>query len=224
MLKESFAHLGKTILCHLFYGYLKLLEKTVNVKIENRDAYSWNHIVGFWHEDSFTMNLLLGMMSESDPNINVICTADSRGDYIQYMLEKNGGSAIRMTDGFGSKPFMRGLLQKVKVCGQTVASAMDGPTGPRHVPKKLLFFLSETGEKEFISVCFNYSHKLSLKGRWDHYVIPLPFTTISIELTNYGVVSKKQIPSNLPFASAQKYSIMSEDMLLIHQAAAVKSR
>lgn len=174
----------------LLNSYLWLVSKTTRFEIKNIECYCENKVVGFWHEDSYAMNLVLKELAKQDFHIRVIVTADTRGDYIEDMIIKCGGSTIRLPDGFGTKPFLKTLIKEAK--GEcTMAAALDGPSGPRHVPKTLAFFLSEVGKKEFISVCFTYSRCLRLKKRWDHYVIPLPFTKITAVLYSYGKVKKE---------------------------------
>lgn len=180
----------------LLNSYLWLVSKTTKFEIKNIQKYSANKIAGYWHEDSYAMNLVLKELAKKDPNIRVIVTADTRGDYIEDMIKNCGGSAIRIPDGFGAKPFLKSLIKEAKEdC--TIATALDGPLGPRHVPKTITFFLSEVGQKEFISVCFTYSRCLRLKRRWDHYAIPLPFTRITAVLYFYGIVKKADI-QNIP--------------------------
>ena len=79
---------NRKILSRLFYAYLKCLEKTAHVKWEGMESFNGNQVVGFWHEDSFAMNLLLREVTETDNKMSVLVTGDPRGDYIQYMIEK----------------------------------------------------------------------------------------------------------------------------------------
>lgn len=184
----------KGVLVHLFYSYLKLLKKTVDVDWKGVESYGENKVIGFWHEDSFFMNLVLNRLTQGQVPLDVIVTADKRGDYIQEILERFGGKAERVPDGFASFTFLKKLLQKSYEEERSLAVSLDGPLGPRHEPKKLAFYLSEQGQKEFIAVTVSYSRKLRLFWRWDHYVIPLPFSRITVELQDYGIVNKNQIP------------------------------
>ena len=51
--------MGKNILQYLFSGYLKLLKKTVAIEWQEIQFVTGNQVFGFWHEDSFLMNLVL---------------------------------------------------------------------------------------------------------------------------------------------------------------------
>lgn len=184
----------ENLLSLLFYSYLKIVRRTSKFRIVGEKAFQRNNIAGFWHEDSYTMNLVLGALCRKGADIAVVVTADPRGDYVTYMVEQSGGSTIRMHDGVGSRVAMKTLKEEACIAGRTVAVALDGPLGPRHVPKKIAFYLSELSQKEFLGIRIAYSRKISLTRRWDHYVIPLPFSKITVYLENYGQTKRSDPP------------------------------
>ena len=185
---------GRNILIHLFTGYLKLLEKTVTIRWAETSICRGKQIFGFWHEDSFFMNLVLKELSKQTNPVDVIVTADGRGSYIQNLIEHCGGHAIRVSDGFAGFGALRTVLQSAYESTRCIAVALDGPLGPRHEPKKLAFYLTEQAQKNFVGITVSYSSKLRLTRRWDKYVIPLPFSTITVAAHNYGEIDKRHIP------------------------------
>lgn len=199
---------GQNILLHLFTSYLKLLKKTVTIQWAENSVRGGSQVFGFWHEDSLFMNLALSELEENTSPVDVIVTADTRGDYIQHMIEQCGGSALRVPDGFASFKALKKILKDAYERTRSIAVALDGPLGPRHEPKKLAFYLSEQAQEDFIGITVSYSSKLRMTWRWDQYVIPLPFSTVTVEAHNYGEVNKNNIPE-LPFnASAKKCGII----------------
>ena len=98
----SIQKVGKNILQYLFSGYLKLLKKTVAIEWQEIQFVTGNQVFGFWHEDSFLMNLVLEELSGKTSPVDVIVTADTRGDYIEHMLQACGGHALRVPDGFAA--------------------------------------------------------------------------------------------------------------------------
>ena len=68
------------------------------------ESFDGNQVVGFWHEDSFIMNLLLREVTKENCKMSVLVTGDPRGDYIQYMIEKCRGDAVRIGYGFSVIP------------------------------------------------------------------------------------------------------------------------
>lgn len=202
----------------VFQGYLTLLERTVRMEFQMYQVdgegqkqicthihpEQYTGIVGFWHEDSYTMNLILKewngaagasacLHREKNPGMQVVVTADKRGDYIEAMLNRYGASALRLGDGMRMRSGMKALTDAANAAGSGLAVALDGPLGPRREPKKLAFFLAEEGEKRFSGVHLRYGGCLRLLRRWDHYAIPLPFTKIVVEIDDFGQISKERL-------------------------------
>ena len=185
---------GQWMLQHIFTGYLLLLKKTVTIQWQEDTQYGASQIFGFWHEDSFFMNLVLETLAHKTNPVDVIVTADTRGNYIEHMIGRCGGSALRVPDGFRAFRELKKILQDSYEKTRSLAVALDGPLGPRHEPKKLAFYLSEQAEEEFVGISVSYSSSIRLSHRWDKYVIPLPFTTVKVHVQDYGIVKKNQIP------------------------------
>ena len=110
------------------------------------------------------------------------------------MIKKCGGSALRVPDGYRAFAALKKIVQDSYEKAHSIAVALDGPLGPRHEPKKLAFYLSEHAEEEFVGISLSYSSCFRLRRRWDKYVIPLPFTKVTVAVKNYGVVQKNAIP------------------------------
>lgn len=186
---------AENILQWLFTRYLALIDRTVKIRWHEENRYGDSQIFGFWHEDSFFMNLVLEKLSHKTTPVDVIVTADTRGNYIEHMIRRCGGSALRVPDGYKAFAALKKIVQDTYEKTHSVAVALDGPLGPRHEPKKLAFYLSEHAEEEFVGISLSYSSCLRLTRRWDKYVIPLPFTTVTVAVKNYGIVKKSEVPA-----------------------------
>ena len=186
--------LAENILQWLFTKYLDFIERTVKIQWYEENHYGDSQIFGFWHEDSFFMNIVLDKLSAKTTPVDVIVTADTRGNYIENMVQKSGGNALRVPDGFKAFTALKKIVQDSYEKTHSIAVALDGPLGPRHEPKKLAFYLSEHAQEEFVGISLSYSSCLRLKRRWDKYVIPLPFTTVTVAVKDYGVVKKNAVP------------------------------
>lgn len=151
-----------------------------------------NKIAGYWHGDSYSSQLLMRYMGRGDNKVTVLVTADRRGDYIERMLARYNGNVLRAHDGFGMREAYRDIIAHAKEEGM-FATSLDGPLGPYHEPKKLVFFLAEQARKEMVFIQFNYSHCITIKNRWDQYKIPLPFTKITIKANDLGIISKNEL-------------------------------
>lgn len=141
-------NMGQRVLQNVFLGYLKLLEKTVKIEWQEETLSGNSQIFGFWHEDSFFMNLVLKNLAEKTAPVDVVVTADTRGDYIQYMIEKCGGSTLRIPDGYAAFGALKKLMQTSYEQTRSMAVALDGPLGPRHEPKKTgVLFIRTKGRR-----------------------------------------------------------------------------
>ena len=185
---------AENILQWLFTKYLALIGRTVKIEWHEENTYGDSQIFGFWHEDSFFMNLVLEELSHKTTPVDVIVTADTRGNYIEHMIKKCGGSALRVPDGYRAFAALKKIVQDSYEKAHSIAVALDGPLGHRREPKKLAFYLSEHAEEEFVGISLSYSSCFRLRRRWDKYVIPLPFTKVTVAVKNYGVVQKNAIP------------------------------
>ncbi len=196
-----------------FTRYLSLIERTVKIRWHEDNRYGDSQIFGFWHEDSFFMNVVLEQLSGKTTPVDVIVTADARGNYIEDMIKRSGGNALRVPDGYKAFGALKKIVQESYEKTHSIAAALDGPLGPRHEPKKLAFYLSEHAEEDFVGISLSYSYCLRLSARWDKYVIPLPFTTVDVAVKNYGVVKKNEIPDlpvNADRAALQEIEIKNE--------------
>ena len=84
-------HARKARLCFkllnsIFLAYTKLLLKTCRFHIENRELFRAGIMFGFWHEDCYSMELMLSELAKEHSNICAIVTANTRGDYIEDTL------------------------------------------------------------------------------------------------------------------------------------------
>lgn len=180
---------------HIIHSYLNLVDKTSTFCIVGKEKLDNNQMVGYWHTDSYPMQLFLKKIQYDFKSISVIVTADKRGDYIEQMIESFGAKAFRVRDGLKMKESYSNMLYEAKKEGKILATALDGPLGPLHKPKRLLFLLAKQADKEMVYIYFTYSKCIRLKNRWDNYVIPLPFTKIQANVENIGKITNIQLNS-----------------------------
>lgn len=192
------------LLSLIFLFYLKLVAVTGRLEIINKDKIEENSMVGYWHGDSYCMMLVLRQVSKKIKRINVIVTADKRGDVIEKIISHYGAIALRIPDGLKIRHYLRQLKEASKSEG-ILATALDGPLGPIHEPKKLIFFLASETNKKMIYIYFQYTHVIRLKHRWDQYVIPLPFTRITAVVKELGYISKEDLRNFTDYKKQLKY-------------------
>lgn len=184
----------KTLLIgNIFKAYIRVLKTTVNIKIDSIENIKEQQLLGYWHGDSLTMELVLGLISKDIKEIEVIVTADKRGDYIEQIINAYGAKALRLPDGLQMRPFFKDLMIRGKNTKGILAASLDGPLGPLHEPKKLLFLISAKSNKEIVYMEFSYKRVLRLKGRWDNYVILLPFSKVDARIKSLGRITNEEL-------------------------------
>ncbi|NLP33970.1 MAG: hypothetical protein GX359_02115 [Clostridiales bacterium] len=181
------------ILSSIFNIYLKLVAATGSLTVIHEERIHNNTMVGYWHGDSCCMQLVLRRIARKQEKFHVIVTADKRGDVIEEMLRPYKARALRLPDGWKMRPFLKELLSFAKNEDGILAASMDGPLGPLHEPKKLLFLLASEAEKRVVYIHFKYKRVLRLRHRWDNYVIPLPFSKITAIVEDLGTITKEEL-------------------------------
>ncbi|MDM8311014.1 hypothetical protein SAMN04487885_102138 [Clostridium cadaveris] len=177
--------------------YIELVYRTM--KWDFSDEFKLNEvnlkncILGFWHGQSYAMNFLIKKIYKENYPMTVIVTADKRGDYIEETIGKYGVGALRVPDGAKIKNFLRYIKDESNIDGASMAISLDGPLGPFQEPKKLGPLLSNKSGKKFIGVNLKVSKKISLKNRWDNYIIPLPFSIVKVEAYDFKNVQDEDL-------------------------------
>lgn len=182
----------KFVVC-IWHFYIEFVARTARIRFEGLDEIQKNRMIGFWHEDSYCVQLILRELKKRKVVTNVIVTKERRGDYISDMIQKYGARPIRLPDGMEMRSFMRGLKEESKQDGMILAAAMDGPSGPYHKPKRLLFLLAQEADKGFSYARFSDQGLIKTPWRWDKYRIPLPFARLVCRVDYFGPVEKETI-------------------------------
>lgn len=96
------------------------------------------------------MNLVLERLADKTTPVDVIVTADTRGNYIEHMIKRCGGNALRVPDGYKAFGALKNIVRDSYEKAHSIAVALDGPLGPRHEPKKTGILLVGTCRR---SIC-----------------------------------------------------------------------
>ncbi|MCH5273841.1 MAG: hypothetical protein J1E35_09225 [Lachnospiraceae bacterium] len=173
--------------------YAALVMRTARIEYDGIEEIAANRMLGFWHEDSYCMQLLLKELHKHNKSVHVIVTAERRGDYISEMVTRYGSIPMRLPDGLQMRSFLNDLKEESKKEMLTLAAAMDGPSGPYHKPKRLLFMLAHEANKEIVYVRYEKKGMVTLPWRWDKYRIPLPFAKLKCKMYYFGMIEKSEL-------------------------------
>lgn len=181
------------IISKFYIFYLWLLSKTCKISVINNAQTDINNsVIGFWHGESFPMYLLMKKWKKY--NTAAVVTSDKRGDYIASLCETFGLIAFRIENGTKARHSINEIIRQGKAKQSlSICFSIDGPLGPFHEPKKMVFHIANHTEKKYFGIKTEINRKIILKSRWDKYVIPLPFSTITFKIKEFGIISKEHL-------------------------------
>ncbi|MGN1084351.1 MAG: hypothetical protein ACI4QX_05075 [Lachnospiraceae bacterium] len=173
--------------------YIELVAHTSKITIDGLELIDYNRMFGFWHEDSYCMQLVLRELQKCGRFAHVIVTQERRGDYIADMVQHYGSKAMRLPDGMQMRSFLKDLKEESKKENMILAAAMDGPSGPYRKPKRLLFLLAHEANKGIAFARFKKKGMLTMPWRWDKYRIPLPFSKMECKVDYFGEIEQSEL-------------------------------
>lgn len=142
-------------------------------ELERLTAEGRPFIACFWHGNYIALFPLL------EGRGAIAFVSDSpRGDVISIICEGIGFSLVRLHAHGGETSIE--LMKRSLADGASAVIAVDGPVGPRHEVKEGAIRLASELGHAIIPVSAAARRVLELKLRWDHLVIPLPFTRIDL--------------------------------------------
>ncbi len=102
------------------------------------------------------------------------------GDLLASCIERFGGVAVRGSSSRGGAYALADLKQKMRD-GFDVYITPDGPRGPRYSVASGAVWLAQTTGAPLLPMSMECSNCWRL-GRWDGFIIPKPFASITVTL------------------------------------------
>ncbi len=149
--------------------------------IDKLDAEKNSLVFSLWHDELFPL-----MKVQRQLDIVTVVSPSHDGGLLASVLERLG---LRTVRGSSTRKGMSALLNAVKLMKKEKIHAcvtIDGPLGPRHIPKDGACFLAFHADAFIVPVRLKMRSSVKLKT-WDKFQIPLPFSRIDIE---YGIPYK----------------------------------
>lgn len=162
----------------------------------------------FWHGDYVALLLLMEGKGGC-----IISSQSIRGNTIASMVKRFGYQSVLIPDK-PSRQSMHDLLQALQSVS-AAGTAVDGPLGPYRQVKGGVVWLAASLGMDLVPVALHCGRMLRFHQRWDHLGIPLPFSTINIQV---GMPIK--VPAKL--SATQRLDIadtISEALLSLEQTA-----
>ncbi|HDD55273.1 MAG TPA: hypothetical protein ENG59_03415, partial [Chloroflexi bacterium] len=127
-------------------------------------------------------------------SFNVIMPDDNRGDTLGVFADRLGVKAIPLdlsgddTMGTGKKLVM--LIKDLKR-GRNFLIHPDGPEGPAYKVKPGLPYIARKAGSRILPLGCYCRHAYHVP-RWDRYTLPLPFSTVHIQVGNLIRIQKEK--------------------------------
>lgn len=160
---------------------MNLASKTWRFKVTGNLQPSLSVII-FWHT-----YLLSGWKYLSKKGKYYAVVSPSRdGQYLVDLLTKWDLSFIRGSSDKNSKELLNQIVESAKL--NNVSITPDGPRGPKFKlkPGAVVAAFRANVPIQFLQI--KNSNKRIFKKSWDNFELPLPFTTIEINISNPIIV------------------------------------
>lgn len=133
-------------------------------------------VYAFWHGQQ--MALVAG---RHGTRLATLVSHSRDGELQASVMRRLGLEVVRGSSSRGGARGLRGIIRAVRA-GADAAFAVDGPRGPIHEAKRGALVVGARAPARIVPVATAARRAWVLDGAWDHFEIPLPFTTVAIAI------------------------------------------
>lgn len=144
----------------------------------------------FWHG-----HLLPLVHYHRYEGIVVLVSEHGDGEYVTRIIERSGFGTVRGSSTRGGTKGLRGLVRAARA-GKDLALTPDGPRGPRGVFKPGALVAAQMTGLPVIPLSVRVSAGWRANS-WDGFLVPRPFSTVTIEYLSPRFVSRTASRSDL---------------------------
>jgi lysophospholipid acyltransferase (LPLAT)-like uncharacterized protein len=145
-------------------------------------------ILMLWHSRFFVVPGAWLKMLRTKRRVSILTSASRDGDMVANAMAVFGFDAIRGSSSRRAVAALVGLKRALEA-GQDVCLTPDGPRGPRYKVQAGAIKLAEATGAPIVPVHVRFSSAWRL-GTWDRFVIPCPFSRVSVTFGEPLLVSK----------------------------------
>lgn len=173
------AFIGSTILKTLFL--------TIRLRLDDKSGISRHAdptpcLICFWHNRilGITLGFHRSYPKKQRKGVTVLTSPSKDGEILAQFVAAFGMGSVR---GSSSRRGSRALLELVKLvrAGGDIAITPDGPRGPRYSLGPGVILLAQNTGANIVPAHASFSRCFRMKT-WDGFIIPLPFSTISVTM------------------------------------------
>lgn len=152
-------------------------------------------VVAMLHETPMAGLAGLSARSAGENARFTVLVSPSRDGQLQGAVMRSFG--VHTVDGSSSKRGVAGLLGLRRALdeGCTPVIAIDGPTGPRGVPKPGVFALASSAKANLVLVAVGATPQWRLRT-WDRFLIPPPFSLVRVAAVPFHDYAQGPFPGD----------------------------
>ncbi len=202
----------ESLLAGIAVAILRLLFCTIRLKVDDdsiikNDTSGKSIILCFWHNRILGITVsFLRRYPKRRKGVTVLTSPSKDGEILAQIMAGFRMGAIRGSSSRRGSQAMRELVRAVDQ-GIDIAVTPDGPRGPCYKLGPGVVFLAQTTGTRILPLHAKFSRCVRLKS-WDRFIIPLPFSTISIK-----VGAPISVPSELTAEEFEKVRLDLETTL-----------
>ena len=148
-------------------------------------------IVAVWHQRFLPALAYVTKFKNFKP---LIMSSQSRdGELGARLAERLGLEPVRGSSSWGGTEALSTILQAFK-SNTAVIHIVDGPKGPKGIVKPGLITMAQVSGAVIVPVIVS-AKKAWILGSWDHFLIPKPFSEVTIEWGPPFVVPRDSDPA-----------------------------
>ena len=187
----------ESLLATLAVFIIRAIFLTVRLKVDDRIGFGENApkgplILCFWHNRilAITLAFLRRYPHRERKGVTVLTSPSRDGEVLAQVMDKLGMGSVRGSSSRRGSQAMRELIRLVEN-QRDIAITPDGPRGPRYKLGAGAILLAQTTGAPLLPMHAKFSRCIQMKT-WDGFIIPLPFSTVSVT-----VAETIPVPPNL---------------------------
>jgi lysophospholipid acyltransferase (LPLAT)-like uncharacterized protein len=146
-------------------------------------------IYAFWHG-----RILPATFFWRNRGIVVLTSENEDGEYIAHVIRRFGYGSSRGSTSRSAVKGTKGLIRTLKQ-GSPVAFTVDGPRGPRYRVQQGVTWLASFAQYPILPFHIE-GYPAKTLSSWDGFQIPLPFSTVRVDIAE-PIFLEKKLPEDL---------------------------
>lgn len=147
-------------------------------------------IYAFWHG-----RILPATFFWRKRGIVVLTSENQDGEYIAHIIKRFGYGSSRGSTSRSAVKGTRGLLRTLKQ-GLPVAFTVDGPRGPKYRVQQGVTWVASYAQYPILPFHIE-AHPAKILSSWDEFQIPLPFSTVRVDIAEPMFLEKELTEEDL---------------------------